>query len=403
MTRRFFIALALAAAAASAPAHARGTLAASGAAALTELLQGAAARGEPPGLVALVVNRDGVLYHEAFGRLNVAAGTAMPRDAVFRIHSMTKPLTSLAAMMLVDEGKLDLGDPVSRHVPALADVRVVDGRDGGATRAPRRRLTVRHLLSHTSGIGYGFSDPLLLELATKTGKSEWELPLLHDPGERWTYGAGTKVVGDIVEKISGQPLDLFLEARIFMPLGMTDTGFRVPSGKHARVATRHQRTGTALVEEPNAATEQSAVRGDGGLYSTAADYGAFVRLILNDGRWNGTQLVSGRAIRTMRRNLIGDLEVEQQPAADPVRTRPFPLGAGRDKFSAAFQIAGSSREPHRRAKGSLSWGGLRNTHFWIDPENQVGAVLMMQVLPFYDQAAIDLLVAFERRLYEHLE
>ena len=377
-------------------------------AALSALLDRAVARREPPGLVAMVVNRDETLYAHAAGLLSVAKAVPMREDALFRIHSMTKPLTSVAALMLIDEGQLRLDDPVARYVPAFTAPQVITkvNADGTpATRAARLPITIRHLLTHTSGIGYGFSDPMLLQLTTKTGKPEVELPLLHDPGAMWTYGASTRVLGEIIERVSSEPLERFLEARILKPLGMTDTFYRVPDSKLTRVMSRHQRTDGRLIEEQVAAVEESPVRGDGGLYSTARDYGVFLQFLLNDGRTkSGTRLLSQRSMSALRTNQIGSMFVTTQPDADPARTRPFPLGAGRDTFSLGFQIAAAPpRGRALRAKGSMSWGGLRNTHFWVDPQTRIGVVFMTQVMPFYDDEVMSLLTTFEETLYKGMD
>ena len=267
----------------------------------------------------MVVNRDETLYAHAAGLLSVAKAVPMREDALFRIHSMTKPLTSVAALMLIDEGLLRLDDSVASFVPSFTAPQVVTkvNPDGTpATRPARLPVTIRHLLTHTSGIGYGFSDPMLLQLTTKTGKPEVELPLLHDPGARWTYGASTRVLGEIIERVSSEPLDRFLDARILKPLGMTDTFYRVPDSKLTRVMSRHQRTDGRLVEEQVAAVEESPVRGDGGLYSTARDYGLFLQFLLNDGRTkSGTRLLSQRSMNALRTNQIGSLFSKKEVAS----------------------------------------------------------------------------------------
>ena len=374
-------------------------------AALSGYLRQAVSRGSVPGIVALVVGPSGVLYHEAFGKLNVARNVEMPRDAIFRIASMTKPLTSVAAMMLIEEGKLKLDDRVDAYLPAFSKKEVITRVDeaSGAydTRPASRPITVRHLLTHTSGIGYAWSQPPIALAQKKTGLPEPELPLLHDPGERWNYGAGTRVLGDIVAKITGQGIDEFLRARIFEPLGMRETSYAVPPDKHGRVVTVHQRTSGVLVEQANPAMLPVTIRGDGGLYSTALDYSAFLRLLLNGGRSGAMRLLSERSMRELTRNQIGGLVVEQQPVADASRSRPYPLGAGEDKWSLGFQLAAPASSPNHRSAGSYSWAGINNTHFWVDPGRQIGVIVLMQVLPFYDERAIEVLGGFEQRLYAH--
>ena len=230
-----------------------------------------------------------------------------------------------------------------------------------------------------------------------------ELPLLHEPGEQWTYGASTRVLGEAIEKASGQPLDVFLRDRIFKPLGMNDTAFAVPSANLSRVVTVHSRSTGKLVEQPNAPVQQAPVRGDGGLYSTARDYGIFIQMLLNGGTLRGTRVLSERSVRMMGENQIGSVVVEEQPAADRLRSRPYPLGAGHDKFGFGFQIAVKDpRYSNYRSEGSLSWAGIDNTHFWIDPNRRIGAVWLAQVLPFYDEDSISALRGFEELVYQHL-
>jgi CubicO group peptidase (beta-lactamase class C family) len=263
---------------------------------------------------------------------------------------------------------------------------------------------VRHLLTHTSGLGYTFSNPTLAALASpEPGTSITGLPLLHDPGTRWTYGESTRVLGTLVEEVSGQPLDEFLSERIFVPLGMSDTFYTVPAPKVARVTTVHRTTPAGLVETPNPTEITAPVYGDGGLHSTAADYAKFIQLFLNDGRApNGMRLLSEATVRLMGQNNTGSVLVEQQPAALPALTEPFPLGAGRDTFGLGFQITGAHDDPFARSPGSMSWAGIFNTEFWIDPRRGIGGVLLMQYLPFYDGAAIETLQGFERRVYQGL-
>ena len=390
-----------------AAAPARPSISAAGKAALSQYLSGAVQRGDVPGVVALVVDRESVLYQGAAGKLDVARGVDMPADALFRIASMTKPVTSVAAMMLVEEGKLGLDDPVSKYVPGfegrpvLARFNTADGTYD--TRPAKRPVTIRHLMTHTSGLGYGFSSPIVSRLAQGNREKEAGLPLLHDPGDKWTYGTSTRVLGQVVEKISGQPLDVFFRDRIFGPLKMTDTSFVVPPEKVSRVVTVHQRVDGKLVEQPNTPVQQSPVNGEGGLYSTARDYGVFLQMLLNGGSLHTVKLLGAKSVAMMGANQIGSVVVDEQPAADPARTRPFPLGAGRDKFGLGFQIAvRDERYAKLRNPGSLSWAGINNTHFWIDPDSHIAAVVLIQVLPFYDEACIRVLREFEELVYRQV-
>jgi CubicO group peptidase (beta-lactamase class C family) len=377
--------------------------------ALSSFLAEAVSRGEVPGVVVLVVAPNRVLYHEAFGKMNVAQGVGMRKDAIFRIASMTKPVTSVAVMILVEEGKLGLDNEVSKVLPAFKSPRVISRLDLAAgtyeTRPATRTITIRQLLTHTSGIGYSWSDPGLAMIEKLTGRtSEVELPLVHEPGERWTYGASTKVLGDVVETLSGQGIDAFLESRIFRPLGMHDTAWTVPQAEHARVVTLHQRTAGRLTETPNPATLAAQARGDGRLFSTAADYGRFVQMILNHGQLGTARLLKAEAVREMGRNHTGDVRVRLQPVVNTAYSKPYPLGAGEDVWGLGFQLAAPGRpDPGMRRPGSMSWAGINNTFFWIDPQAQIGVIVLMQMLPFYDEAALGVLRGVEARVYEHLQ
>jgi CubicO group peptidase (beta-lactamase class C family) len=361
-----------------------------------------------PGIVALVVDADRVVYTGAFGKQNVGAGLPMATDTIFRIASMTKPVTSVAVMMLVQEGDIGLDDAISQYLPAFEDKPVIETFNAAdktyTVRPAAGPITVRHLLTHTSGLGYAFANQTLAALVgAEPGASVTGFPLLHDPGERWTYGESTRVLGTLVEEVSGQPLDDFMAERIFIPLGMSDTSYTVPASKTRRVVTVHRTTPDGLVEAPNPAEITAPVYGDGGLHSTAGDYARFIQLFLNGGRAaNGMRLLSEATVALMGENHIGAIFVEQQPAALPALSEPFPLGAGRDKFGLGFQITGPHSDELARSPGSMSWAGIFNTEFWIDPARGVGGVILMQYLPFYDAAAIETLQGFERRVYEGL-
>lgn len=360
-----------------------------------------------PGIVAMVADADGVLYTGAFGKQDTAGNVAMKPDTIFRIASMTKPVTSVAVMMLVQQGDIGLDDPIAQYLPAFESEQVIENfnpADKSYTSRPAASpITVRHLLTHTSGLGYAFSSSVLAALiGSNPTASATTVPLLHDPGAKWTYGESTRVLGKLVEEVSGQPLDEFLHERIFVPLGMGDTSYEVPQPKNGRVATTHRTTAQGLVEDPNPAKISAPVYGDGGLHSTAADYVKFMQMFLNNGRApDGKRLLSEASVQLMGQNHSRVL-VELQPTANPAVSQPFPLGAGRDAFGLGFQVTGAHNDELARSPGSLSWAGIFNTEFWIDPKRGVCAVLMMQYLPFYDAAAISTLQGFERRVYQGL-
>ena len=358
-------------------------------------------RGDVPAVVAAVSNRNALLYVGAFGKCDVARNIDATTDTIFRIASMTKPVTSLAIMMLYDAEQIALDAPVTTYLPDYRQPPVLTRFTGADltydSRPARRPLTIRDLLTHTSGVGYPFLAPVLARLST-AGTRDRDLPLLHDPGARWTYGPNTAILGRVVARVSGGTLDAFCQARIFDPLGMVDTGYDVPPEKRDRVATEHRRDASGkLAERPNPATIQSRGRGDDGLFSTARDYSAFMRLFLNGGRHGTARLVREETIRMMVINQIGQLTVARQVAADPLIAREF--GMGKDKFGFGFQIETEPSERGMRTPGSLSWAGILNTHFWVDPRKQIAAVVLMQLLPAYDDRVVDLLQGFERLVY----
>jgi CubicO group peptidase (beta-lactamase class C family) len=378
--------------------------------ALSKELASAVERGDTPGVVALVVDRDEVLYEGAAGKLDVGRNVPMPTNAIFNIASMTKPVTSVAIMMLLEDGKLKLDDPVSKYLSGFDNLQVItkfNEADGTyETRPAKRAMTIRHLLTHTSGIGYAFCNPIVARLQKGNQKSEWEIPLLSDPGDKWNYSASTRVLGLVVEKVTGTPLESWYQEHIFKPLGMVDTSYGVTPDKQSRMATVYSRATGKIEPQPAvqlAAAPTPPFRGDGGLYSTVRDYSLFMRMLLNGGHLGPAKILSENSVKMMGQNNIGSIFVEQQPAADPVRTRPFPLGSGVDKFGLGFQIA--AKNDHYasfRSPGSMSWAGIFNTEFWIDPERHIGGVQMMQMLPFYDDGAIRTLRDFEELVYKGL-
>jgi methyl acetate hydrolase len=385
------------------------TLDAGGAAAIDRMFQAAVDTGEIPGVVAAVTNRDQIVYLKAFGKQDVARGIPMSTDTVFRIASMTKPVTSVAVMMLYEQGRLKLDDEAGIYVPSMKDRQVVmtfNQSEKGptyTTRPARQEITVRQLLTHTSGLAYSFTSAVTLALQMKTGKDQTDLPLLFDPGTKWNYSPATAVLGSIVEKLGGQSLEEFDQAKIFRPLGMADTSYLLPAEKTGRLATVHQREAAALVESPNPATYTPSVRGDGGLVSTASDYSAFLQMLLNEGARRGTRLLKAESVRLMTSNQIGSLVVETMPAAMPRVSDAFPFGAGKDKFGLGFQIAATDgTSAHERAAGSYTWAGIDNTHFWVDPKNGIGVVILTQVLPFYNPTSMDVMRRFEHLIYENL-
>jgi CubicO group peptidase (beta-lactamase class C family) len=352
----------------------------------------AVASADVPIAVVFLTSRDRVLYRGVRGT---------SPDAIFRIFSMTKPITSVAVMMLVEEGRIRIDDPVSKYLPGFVDRAVVtrfDENTGAVVTGPAQHaVTIKHLLTNTSGIAYPFSNRIA-QVLTKSmaGKSDIELPLVHEPGTRWTYGPSTRALGDIVERVSGMGLEAFLTKRIFEPLGMKDTSFTLPPEKLHRLVSTSQRVGGKLVTAPAlTAVPAPTVRGDYGLFSTAADYSAFLRMLLND----GGKLLEPETVRAMTSNQIGAVKMEVQPALQPSLSLAFPALRGDDRFGYGFHIDGKGVMQDRRPAGSYGWSGVMNTFFWVDPMHRTGVVVLSQLTPFFDPGVVKLLDAVEAALY----
>lgn len=375
--------------------------------AMDRMFEAATNNKEIPGVVAAVVNKDRVLYLKAFGKQDVGKNIPMAKDTVFRIASMTKPVTSVAIMMLVEQGKLRLDDTASQYLPALKGREVIatfNEKDGTYTTRPaKQEITIRHLLAHTSGFGYSFANATIATLQQKTGKDQRDLPLLFDPGTKWQYSHSTAALGEIIEKLTGQSLEDYFQAKIFRPLGMIDTSFQLPAEKAGRLVTIHQRDANGLTESPNPAKYTPTARGDGGLVSTAADYAIFVQMLLNEGSWNGARLLKSETVRSMASNQIGAVVVGEMPAVIPKVSAAFPFGAGKDKFGLGFQITMTEgKASNERSAGSYTWAGIFNTHFWVDPKRSIGVVFLTQELPFYDATTMDVMRRFEHLIYANL-
>jgi len=378
-----------------------------GSTALTSYLREAIAGGAVPGAVVAVVNGNGVIYHEAFGRSSTLRDTPMAKDTIFNLASMTKPVTSVAIMMLVEEGKIRLDDDVAKFLPKYKNLSVIskfnEADASYETRPAKRPITIRQLLTHTSGFGYAFANPIAAKIAAKTGKSELDLPLLFDPGESWAYGPSTRVLGDVVEAVSGQKLDAFLESRILRPLGMRDTSYLVAAANYPRVVGVAARGADGkFVERPMPATLPASVAGDGGLYSTAGDYAQFLRMLLNGGRVGQTRLLTEKSVHAMFETQTGKVVVQPMHSTNQALSKDFPLGANEDTWGLGFQLA-KAAHPNMRTPGSGTWAGIFNTHFFVDPARGLGVIVMMQTLPFYDEASMKVYAGVEEAIYRNLK
>lgn len=343
-----------------------------------------------PGVIALGTTATDTIYEGAFGVTNTDTGNAINIDTPHAIMSMTKPITSFAIMQLVESGKIDLDAPATDYISRYRDMTVLDKVDlankSYTTRPLDRIFSIRHLLTHTAGFGYTFCNETLYGLRPEAEKTDF--PLLHQPGERWTYSLATRLLGEIVAEVSGKDLGSALKQMIFDPLEMQDTGFETRENQ----VYPHNRS-----ENGWTPAKQLPVMplGDGGLISTARDYGKFLRCLLQKGK----PLITEATYKSMVTNQIGELTIQTQPAANKAWTHPFPTGAGVDKWGLGFQIH-MAPDQGMRSPGSYSWCGLLNTYFWGDPVRQVGGIVLMQILPLYEQSCRDTLNGFERRFYE---
>lgn len=378
------------------------------------LLQDAVTTGRVPGVVAMATNREGTIYEGAFGERVLGSGQAMTADTVGWIASMTKAITSVAAVQCVERGKLSLDTPAHAVVPALAEVQVLTGFDAQGrpqTRAPRRPITLRHLLTHSAGFSYEIwnTDMQKVQAAwdipsvTSCQNKALTLPLLFDPGERWEYGINIDWAGKMVEAVSGQTLGAYLQAHLLGPLGMRSTAFRISPDMRSRLAGTHLRGPDGVLapfpfEIPQ---EPEFEMGGGGLYGTVGDYLRFVRMVLNGGQLGGERVLSPESVQSLGLNHMGDCRVTNLKAAIPL-TNDAEFFPGMPKsWSLAFQI-NHERAPTGRPAGGLMWAGLANSFYWIDPATGVGGVYLTQIFPFADVGSVPTYYAFEKAVYDSL-
>ena len=377
--------------------------------ALDTSLRGAVERKDVPGVVALVTDRKGVIYQGAFGVADVSTGRPLTADALFRIASMTKAVTSTALMQLVEQGRIGLDDPAEKYLPELVGLKLLEKFDAASgdysVRPAQKKPTVRQFLTHTSGLAYPFTSAAWRDLKPRAGETyPFGGPLLFEPGERWHYSTSTDVVGRLVEVVSGQKLEDYFREHIFTPLKMSDTSYNVPEAKGPRLVAQQQRAGermdgAVVLQNPQLGLTIAAPIGGGGLASTASDYGRFVRMFLNNGELDGARVLKAETVALMSQNQIGAVSVPALKTALP-RSADFSFIAdGRDKWGLGFLIT-VDQVPGKRSPGSLSWGGINNTYFWIDPSRGIAGVIMMQYLPFADAKALATYDAFERGAYQ---
>ena len=355
------------------------------------------------GAIGLVARNGQIVYHKGLGFDNKQTGKAMTKDAIFRIASQTKAITSVAVIQLVEQGRILLDDPVSKYIPAFRKPRVLEKfnkEDSSFTSIPaKKEISIRELLTHTSGIGYAqIGDPVTNAIYAKAGVvggigvqagmtlsknmlALAKLPLLHQPGEKWTYGLNTDLLGYLVEVVSGLSLDAYFKQYIFDPLGMSDTYFYLPKEKQPRLAMLHTEdslkhaTPMPAVIRINGQFDRdypntvggSFYSGGGGLVSTALDYAKFMQMLLNGGDFNGKHIISKASLRLMTTNQIGNLS--RNPTKDV-------------KFGLGFElVTASNYGTSYISMDSFFWGGMFSSTYWIDPREKIVAQFVLQMYP----------------------
>jgi CubicO group peptidase (beta-lactamase class C family) len=366
-------------------------------------LQAKVAAGEIPGVVAMAANEQTVVYQGAFGVRSLATAAPMSSDTIFRIASMVKLLTSVAAMQLVERGKLKLDEPAGAIDPTLGSPQVLAGFDPKGIpqlRAAQKPLTLRNLLTHTSGFSYPLWDSNVVRyLKFARGHPGLpRMPLMFEPGTRWAYGGSLDRVGRMVEIAGGQSLDNYFRDNITGPLGMTDTGFSITDQQRARQASLHVRNADGkllpqLLEKPKT---PSAPSGGGSLYSSAPDYLALLQALLSGGSLRGASVLKPETVALMSANQIGDIEAGKMKTTNPALSNDVDFFPGVRMRWGLGHMINAGPVADGRSAGSLTWAGLFNTYYWIDPGLRIAGVIMMQILPFADPLALKAYRQFER-------
>ena len=382
---------------------------------LDETLNSGIKQGAAPGAVAIVVNRDGVLWEGATGEREAGSGTPMTTDTVGAIFSMTKAITGAAAMQLVEQGKLDLDAPAGNVCPWLHEAQVLDGFDDAGQpilRPPKSPITLRHLLTHTSGFTYEIwnANEAKWKEATHSASlftlenKALQIPLAFDPGTQWEYGIGIDWAGKMIEAVSGMTLGQYFAEYLTGPLGMSDTAFAHSDSMLQRASAVHARLpdGSLTPMELPPPENPEFEMGGGGLHGTMSDYGKFMRMILNDGELDGTRVLKAETVATMCENHIGNLRVKELKTVAPPFSNNAEFFPGDPKsWGLTFQINETAAHTGRPA-GTLMWAGLANSFFWIDRKNGVAGAYLSQILPFADEKSLGLFLDIEKTVYDTL-
>ncbi|MEO8691137.1 MAG: serine hydrolase domain-containing protein [Solirubrobacteraceae bacterium] len=382
---------------------------------IDSVLQAAVDGGAVPNVVAMAADASGPIYEGAAGPRAVGSSEPVTPDTMFRIASMTKIIATTAALQLVERGKLDLDAPVDQYLPEFAGLQVLDGFDGDTPRlrAPATRATVRHLVTHTSGLAYWFfnADIVRWEAATGTpnvlsgSKAIFAAPLVADPGAQYEYGINSDWLGLVIEAAGGQSLDLFFAEHILGPLGMTSTTFLMNEEQRARSVPVHlhgEDGAWQAAPDVDWSQEPEWWAGGHGLHSTPREYLRFQRMLLGGGTLDGTKILERATVEDMFANHIGELDFPAEiRTADPGSTADFNAGPG-FKWGLGL-LLNSEQQPGMRAAGSGSWAGIFNTHFWVDPASGVTGAIYTQTLPFVEPRVYQVYVDFERSLYASID
>jgi methyl acetate hydrolase len=377
------------------------------------LFERAVADGSLPGVVAVAGDRDGALYEGAFGRLSVDGEDPVKPDTVIALASMTKAFTSVAALQLIEQGRLALEQPVADVLPTFAELAVLEGFDGDTPRLrpPARQATIRQLLTHTSGLGYSFVNEDILRYHELTGTPDvisgrlamLEVPLVADPGTRWEYGTSTDWLGQVVEAVSASDLASYCQEHIFAPLGMRDASFRPSDEQAARMMALHFRTPDGgLVRSPLEFPEPEFAAGGSGAYATGSDYLRFMRALLRGGELDGERVLAAETVElAFSDHLAGAALPGTIHSAVPELCNDIPALLLAQGWGLGFHLVLQDIPGMRRA-GTGDWAGLFNCYYWIDRATGVAGALLTQVLPFFDAQVLTASAGFEQGVYAEL-
>lgn len=373
--------------------------------------------GGAPGVVAMVTDRHANVYEGAAGRRSLGGDAPMTTDSVMAIFSTSKAITGTTLMQLVEEGKVSLDDPVKKYVPEIAEIQVLEGFDASGQpklRAPKRDITINHLMLHTAGFSYEFfsADDLKLRGAkgipsvVSSTFASVKTCLLWDPGEKWGYGVNIDWVGKVVEAVRGKRLGDVMQERVFAPLGMNDTSFVMTPSMQSRRAVIHDRAMDGkLTPLPDLVLPQPPEMdmGGHGLYSTVGDYMKFIRMILNDGAGPNGRVLKTETVDQMSRNGLGALKSGGWTTSIPSLSNTGEFFPGLPKSWGYTFMINDEATPSGRPAGSLMWAGLANLFYWIDRESGIGGFWGSQILPFQDVSSYPGFVDFETAVYRHLK